>query len=367
MLLSRRSLNRALLRRQLLLERSRIDTSEAIEHLVGLQAQTPHSPYIALWSRLADFDPERLSALMEDRKVVRAHLMRMTIHLLTAGDCLALRPLFQEMMIRRLAGTPFGRNTAGLDLQQLLDHARRLLEEQPRNRAELGRLLGKRWPKRETESLAYAVSYLFPLVQIPPRGLWGRTGRPTWATAEAWLGRRLDENPDPDELLLRYLSAFGPASVADAQAWSGLNGLRDVADRLRPRLRTFRDERGRELLDAPDTPMPDADTPAPVRFLPDYDNVLLGHADRSRIFGDRHHRSLIGRPTVLVDGFVAASWKAVRGKKRAGALVVEPIEKLQKKHHDAIEEEGRRLLELLFPDAGSADVRIETAGNVGTR
>ena len=187
------------------------------------------------------------------------------------------------MLGRGYRASPFGQAVAGTDLSEVLAAGRELVEVRPRTSPELARLLGERWPDIPTDSLTYAVGYLVPLVHVPPRGLWGRTGPVARTTMEAWLGRPLAEHPSIDELVVRYLRAFGPASVMDIQAWSGLTRLREVVERLRPRLETFRDERGRELFDLPDAPRPDADTPAPPRFLPEYDNVLLGHNDRSRI------------------------------------------------------------------------------------
>jgi DNA glycosylase AlkZ-like len=367
-LLGRRALNRALLDRQLLLHRVELPAVQTVEHLVGLQAQNPGSPYVALWTRLEGFRPEALSQLIADRGAVRIALMRSTIHLVTARDCLALRPVLQPVQDRFLyGGTPYGRNLAGMDLEALVAAGRVLVEERPRTMAEIRTLLQERWPERDAASLAYAVRNLLPLVQVPPRGLWGKAGRPTLTTAESWLGRPLEPDPSPEVMVERYLGAFGPASVADLQTWSGLTRLREVVERLRPRLRPFRDELGRELFDLPDAPRPDPDTPVPVRFLPDYDNVLLSHADRTRIVDPLHRqRVLDDNPnealgSFLVDGFAAGTWKIVR-QRRAATLMVDPFERLSGRDAAAVGEEGARLLAFVSPGAESLDVRLNPPG-----
>jgi Winged helix DNA-binding domain len=351
--LGRRALNRALLERQLLLRRVRRPAAEVVEHLVGMQAQNPRDPYVALWTRLEGFDPDELGRLIADRQMVRSPLMRTTLHLVSADDCLTLDPLLRPVLERGFwTGTPFGRRIRGVDIDAVLGAGRALLDERPRTNAELRAHLGRRWPDHDASSLAYAVRYLVPVVQVPPRGVWGRKGVPTWATIEHWLGRPVDPAPSIDEVVLRYLAAFGPASVMDVQAWSGLTRLREVADRLRSRLRSFRDEQRRELLDLPDAPLPDPDTPAPVRFLPEYDNVVLGHADRSRITAG----AAAGWPDdglhwspLLVDGFVRGVWRVTQERGTA-TLVVEPFDCLP--DPAAVHEEGTRLLEFLDPEAG---------------
>jgi hypothetical protein len=238
-----RMLNRALLARQLLLRREKRLVLETIEHLVGMQAQVPSNPYVALWSRLDGFQPEQLSQLIAERRAVRTTVMRTTIHLVSADACLTLRPLMQSVMVRTLANTPWARNIEGVETASLIAAGRTLLEEQPCTRAEPGTRLKERWPDRDAASLAWAVSYLVPVVQVPPRGLWGKSGQARLTTVESWLGRPLDADPSSDEMVLRYLAAFGPAGTADIRTWSGLAGVREIMERLRPRLVTFRDER----------------------------------------------------------------------------------------------------------------------------
>jgi hypothetical protein len=360
--LERRARNRALLERQLLLRRVRRPALEVVEHLVGMQAQEPRDPYVGLWARLEDFEPGELGGLLSERTVVRSPLMRTTIHLVSGRDCLTLAPLVRPVLERNFwTGSPFGRKVKGVDLDAVLAGGRELLEERPRTHAELRAFMAERWPRYDPASLAYAVHNLVPVVQVPPRGVWGQKGLPNWATTERWLGRPVDEAPSIDRVVLRYLAAFGPASTMDVQAWSGLTRLREVTDRLRPQLKSFRTEAGRELFDLPDAPRPDPDTPAPVRFLPQYDNVALSHADRSHIAAgaagvhwptDGFHWS-----TLLVDGFVAGAWRLVRDR-RAATLVIRPLVPLAGPDRMALEEEAARLLEPLAPDAERSEVKL---------
>jgi Winged helix DNA-binding domain len=356
---SERALNRALLGRQLLLRRQRRPAAETVEHLVALQAQNPRDPYIALWTRLEDFDPHELGRLVAEGQVVRSPLLRTTLHLVGADDCLAMAALLRPVLERGFwTGSPFGRRLKGADVEAVLAAGRELLDERPRTTAQLRSLLGERWPDRDASSLAYAVHYLVPLVQVPPRGVWGGKGLPTWATTERWLGRPLDPAPSIDRLVLRYLAAFGPATVMDVQAWSGLTRLREVTERLRPSLRGFRDPHGRELLDLPDAPRPDPDTPAPPRFLPEYDNVVLGHADRSRITAGAAERwptdGLHWSP-LLVDGFVAGVWRLQQDRGSA-TLVVQPFDPLPEPA--AVEEEAARLLQFLVPEGVRGTIKL---------
>jgi Winged helix DNA-binding domain len=351
-LIDRRALNRATLARQLLLERSELPVLRAVEHLVGLQAQEPPDPYAALWSRLQRFRPAQLAALLEERQVVRLPLMRSTIHLVSADDCLTIRPLVQPVLDAELARY---RDLTGVDVEAVLAFARELVEERPRSARELRAALAERFPAHDPGDLAYACRNLLAFVQVPPRGLWGRSSQVISTTAESWLGRPLARKPSLDELVLRYFGAFGPATVADVARWSRLTGLRAVVERLRPRLRTFRDERGRELFDLPEAPRPDPETPAPPRFLPEYDNVLLSHADRSRFVVKEQGQRFSNvegriRGTVLNDGFGFGVWQ----REPDGTLVVRYPSRAAKRTLAAVEAEGRRFARLL----DAPDVRL---------
>ncbi len=341
--LSSRILNRALLARQMLLEPAEMTAEQAIGHLVGMQAQSPQAPYFGLWSRLKDFDPNELARLIEDRRAVRMPLMRTTLHLVTAADCLALRPLMQPMIDRAFAGSPFSKPLDGIEIAETARLGEKLLAGKPLTTIELGELLAEHWPGRDTEALGQAVRALLPVVQVPPRGLWCRSGMPRWTPATSWLGRPLDTAASIDDVVLRYLGAFGPACVMDVQAWCWLTRLGDTLERLRPRLAVFRDEAGRELFDLPDAPRPDPETPVPVRFIPEYDNLLLSHAERSRVVSEAGSKKVFGKGAVLLDGFVSAAWKIVRAR-RAATLQVEAMHKLSKKDMTAVEKEGLRLL-----------------------
>jgi hypothetical protein len=348
--LTRRALNRALLHRQLLLRRWKLTPAKAIERLVGLQAQATNPPYLALWTRLDGFRREQLSRMLTDRRVVRLALMRSTLHMVTADDCLAIRPVLQPMQEAAYARSAHARETEGLDLDEVAKVARELIEAQPLTNADLGRALTDRWPGRDVTALLQAVRARLAIVQLPPRGLWGVGGQPTGTTAETWLGRPFAPM-SPDDLVRRYLAAFGPASVQDAQTWSGLTRLREVFERLE--LRTFTDEAGVQLFDLPDAHRPHPDTPAPVRFLPEFDNSLLSHADRTRIIATEHRRHVFTnngliRGTVLVDGFVAATWKL-----GPDALTVTPFDALRQP--DEVEAEAHRMA--AFAD-GDVPIRI---------
>lgn len=363
--LGRRELNRATLARQFLLDRAPIGSREAVGHLVGLQAQEPRDPYIGLWSRLQRFDPGELERLLLDRELVRIVVMRGTIHLVTADDALMLRPLTQPVMDAEIAAhSEFAPLVRGVDLTPVVEAARGILAE-PRSTPELRAALAERFPGMSAPALAYACRCLLPLVQVPPRGLWTRSARVTLMTVESWLGRPVEAEPSYEAMVLRYLGAFGPATAADVAAWSGLRGIGQALEHLRTSLVTFRDERGRELFDLPAAPRPDPGTPAPVRFLPQYDNLLLSHADRGRVLDDGVRRALGPasggvRGSVLHDGFLAGTWGIARDHADGAAtLVVRHPGRLAKRAASSMVAEGRRLLRMTDPEADAREVRFE--------
>jgi len=359
-LLDRLALNRATLARQLLLERAEMPALDAIERLAGMQSQAPHAPYVGLWTRLAGFRADELSELMASRQAVRGPLMRATLHLVSSRDYLALRPVIQPVLERGFAGSPF--DISGIDVAALLAAGRELIEHRARTRAELGPLLAERWPQSDPASLAQAVTYLVPAVQVTPRGVWGQGGQARWTTLEAWLDRDLDPEPSRERLVIRYLGAFGPATVRDIQTWSGLSRLGEVVDGLRATLATFRDEGGVELLDLPDAPRPGADVPAPPRFLPEYDNLLLSYADRARFITGGEAVPLqpgLGARygTLLVDGLFRGTWRITRHEERA-VLHVEPFARLTKRDAGAVAREGEALVRFAVEDAAGYEVRF---------
>ncbi|MGX9884804.1 winged helix DNA-binding domain-containing protein [Streptomyces sp. NPDC002276] len=354
-----RALNRATLDRQLLLRRSALSAHAAVEHLLGLQAQNVKPPYYALAARLDGFTPEELSGPMAEREVVRIVTMRSTIHTHTAADALTLRPLVQAARDRELGA--FRRGLVGVDLDRLAVLARELVEAEPRTMKELREALLVEWPDADPQALAIAARCRLPLVQVTPRGLWGRSGQVALTTVEHWLGRPAEPVPTPDATVLRYLAAFGPASVKDMQTWAGLTRLREAFERLRPRLVTFYDPNGVELFDLPDAPRPAADTPAPPRFLPEFDNLLLSHADRTRVvpaeYWGRAWQGNVAHRTLLVDGFLAGVWKIEDGD--GHHLVVEPFGRLTKAQRDDVTAEGARMLDTMHPGT-SYDIRFGT-------
>ncbi|MEU0387709.1 winged helix DNA-binding domain-containing protein [Streptomyces chartreusis] len=358
--LDARALNRATLARQLLLDRADLPVLDAVAHLCGLQAQEPQEPFTGLWSRLRAFDPAVLSELLTGRRVVRTHLMRRTVHLVTADDLVAWRARHDAMLRQRVLGT-YRRELEGVDLGELAAAGREVMADgEPRSMGDLARAVADRWPAAGPRPLGeMLVAGLLPMVQLPPRGLWRTTAGVRYAPVASWLGREIDP-PVPDDsdpvgqaLVRRYLAAFGPAASADLRAWCGLAGLPAAVSALRQELVAFRDERGRELLDLPDAPRPDPDTPAPVRFLPAFDNAILGYHDRGRIIDDAHRGlSVEGARVVLVDGRVAATWSV-----DTDTVLVTPLRRFSRADRESVAEEGRALASFLSGDE-SDRVRI---------
>ncbi|MEK9522931.1 winged helix DNA-binding domain-containing protein [Streptomyces venezuelae] len=355
-----RALNRATLDRQLLLRPASLGVPEAVEHLLGLQAQNTKPPYYALAARLDGFRPEQLSALMESRAVARIVSMRSTVHTHTARDAVALRGLAQPGAIdRELALFVSRGGLDGVDLDRLADLARALVEERPRTPKELREELLPHWPDADPQSLSVAARCLLPLVQVTPRGLWERGGQVALTTTDEWFDHPAEGAADLDETVLRYLGAFGPASVKDMQAWCGLTRLGVAFERLRPRLLAFQDERGTELFDLPDAPRPAEDTPAPPRLLPEFDNLLLSHADRTRVVpADLRGRTWSGNQAhrvFLLDGFLAGIWHLDEGKERT-TLTLEPFARVTRSDRAALVAEAERTLLLMTPSGTAYDV-----------
>src|SRR6185369_5179811 len=367
-LLTNRQLNRALLARQMLLARTEtgaLNAFSVVERLAGMQAQVPRPPFVGLWTRLAGFRREDLLTLLHRRQVVRVTAMRGTLHLMSARDYISLRGSLQPGLTRGMLSI-LRERTAGIDLAALDREARAFFGGAPATFDAFRDHLKARDPECDERALAYTIRTHLPLVQVPTETAWGFPAAADFAMADAWLGTPVSTEPASAEaLVLRYLAAFGPATPGDAQVWSGLQGLRDVFAALRPSLVTFRDERKRELFDLPGAPRPidpEDDTPVPVRFLPEFDNLVLSHDDRRRILADEHRplvvtKNLQVKATFLVDGFVAGIWKTER-KKKTAALIIEPFGALAKKTRAALEEEGDALLRFLEEDAAEREVRF---------
>jgi DNA glycosylase AlkZ-like len=358
--LTLRELNRATLARQLLLEREKVSAGEAVGRLAGMQAQEAKHPFAGLWSRVEGFGRDDLKSALNEREVVRATLMRATLHLMSAADYAAFRTAVAPALTAAMTGALRGRDQ-GLDLKKLLPVARKLVKQEPRDFNELRGLLAKEFPKVNERALGYAVRTHLPLVMVPTDDRWAFPSVARFTLAETWLDTKLSGDGAPDELVRRYLAAFGPASAADFQTWSGLKGMKSVFTGLRDELEVFEDEQGRELFDLPKAPRPGDDVPAPPRFLPEFDNLVLAHADRTRLLADEHRGAVVTknlrvRATFLWDGSVAGTWKVER-KRKAATLLLSPFESLPKRATKALAEEGEALLRFVEEDAESFEVK----------
>ncbi|MEQ0562445.1 winged helix DNA-binding domain-containing protein [Amycolatopsis sp. NEAU-NG30] len=358
--LSLRALNRATLERQLLLRRAKMSALDAVEHLAGLQAQAPFPPYYALWARLEGFRQAELAGLLESRQVVRIALMRGTVHLVTAADALAWRPVVQVLYDRDIkTNNQHARELAGLDHEAITAAARELLARSPLSSTALGAELARSWPDVPAASLTHLARGRLPLVQVPPRAIWGKAGQTTYACLEEWVGAPLSP-PSPASLIARYLRAFGPASVADVQAWAGITRLGEVAAEME--LRRYRGPDGRELLDLPELTIPDEDVPAPPRLMGPFDQTILSYADRTRVISDDYRKRVISpnglaKGTLLTGGFVRGTWE-IKTAKKAAAVELAPFEKLPKKDLAALEKAAGELLTWAAPDAETREVRV---------
>jgi len=350
--LTLKQLNRTTLARQLLLERHDLTSLEAIEQLVGLQSQIPNPPYIGLWTRLQTFQRDSLTQLMEDRQVVRAPMMRSTLHLTTADDHQYFRAVLQPALTRAFKSFN-GKFAKGLDIEKLVNVAKPFLENEPATTGELKQMLLEIEPTKNGDTLAQAVRFHLPIVQLPPGGTWRSGTRASYTTADNWLGQA--QPSDLGTMLRRYLRAFGPASVMDFQAWSGLVSLKKVIEPYIKDLIIYQDENGKELLDLPNMPILSEDTAVPIRFIPEYDNLLVSHKDRTRVIADDDRQyvflsaaRVLG--TVLIDGFVGATWKSNRDKDTA-TLTISPFTPLSDEVLEAIEHEGQQLIRFIEDDA----------------
>jgi hypothetical protein len=361
--LSLRDLNRALLARQFLLARENISVLEAVRRLVALQAQMPAPPYVGLWTRLQQFERGELASLLDARRVVRAPLLRGTLHLVAAEDYLRLRPTLRTLFEHALDGMPANR-MRGIDPAALAAEAAPFLRAAPRTQDEVRTFLTAQHPKLDERMMGHAVRMQLPLVQIPGPGAWGFPAAPQFALADAWIGRPLVKKADGPELVRRYLAAFGPATARDVQVWSGAAKelLAETIAEIRDELVAFEDEKGRELFDLPNAPRPAEDTTAPPRFLPEFDNVLLSHVDRSRIVPEKFRKGVFlpglrVAPTFLIDGFVHGSWSVERQKQNA-TLVLQPFATVPRSERAGLVAEGERLVRFVAADAEKHLVRF---------
>jgi hypothetical protein len=356
-----KALNRALLARQMLLAREKAPALGLVERLVGLQAQQARPPFVGLWSRLEDFRREELLKLLNTRKVVRATLMRATLHLMSARDYVAFRPALQPMLSLGMKSVLRDRAN-DLNLDEVLSSARMLFDSRPSTFAELRRNLAKAFPNADERAMGYAVRTYLPLVTTPDDSTWGFRTDCSFALAESWIGKSLMDRDQTESLLLRYLEAFGPATAADVKTWSGLQGAQPVLDALRPKLLVFRDERKRELFDLPHALRPEEDTPAPPRFVAAFDNLILSHVDRSRIVPAEHRPRVVTKnlqvlPTFLVDGFVAGTWGS-KLSRNAATLTISPFVRLAKPLKAELSDEAEKLVRFIEPEAKHFEVEF---------
>ncbi len=346
MQLTRRRLNRTLLHRQHLLRRTSAEPHEMVHHLVGLQAQENLPPYLSLAARLDDFDPYVVSRGLEERSLVRMTVMRGTIHLLTVDDALSLRQWTQPVQDRERKGSQNTRAAIHLDTDEVNAAVSEVLRDGPLPMKALGEALGERFPDVPPNALAHLARTNQPLAQLPPRGAWKQSGGVVYQYVDRWLGRPLTE-PDPEDIVRRYLRAFGPASATDVGAWSGLTRMAGLLKGMDD-LVEHEDEAGKTLYDVPDGELADEDAPAPVRLLGAYDNVWLSHAARDRVTDPEKRGQWMGlnggvAMTLFVDGWMEGLWRVEDGK----PTVVSTLRKLTKAEQSELDDELDRVADLL--------------------
>ena len=362
--LSLRQLNRTLLARQMLLKRQDMRPLAATERLLGLQSQIPNPPYIGLWTRLRYFKRDQLSELLESRQIVRAPWIRSTLHLVSAADHQRFQSLIQPALLRGLRSF-FGARGTDLDIERLVKIAKPFLESNQPSIGALREHLQEHEPQLNKEAMAYAVRSCLPLVQTPPSGSWGVGTRATYTTAESWLGPTTSSVPsDLPSLFRRYLGGYGPASVMDFQTWTGMTRLKSQLEPALGDLMVYQSESGSDIYDLPGATIAAPDALAPVRFLPEYDNLLIAHRDRSRILPDAYRKKVFlsaGRVigTVLIDGFVGATWK-VKTDKHGLTLTVKLFAAQPKDCLRAIEAEGDRLIRFFDDQASDHTILIDS-------
>ena len=348
-----REINRATLARQGLLERSSVTPAEMVERLAGVQAQEPKPPFIGLWSRIDGFEADALRAALQSGAVVRATLMRATLHLWSARDYRTLRTAVQPALDAAMASILKARGE-GIVVDDVLAAAREVLGDgRQMTFDEIRDALTQRFPGVDHRALGYVTRTGLPLVMVPTDDPWGFP-----RDSRFQLAAEVDREPATESLVRRYLAAFGPATPADMQVWSGLKGMKAEFGKL------ALEEVDKGLFDLPGAPRPGADAPAPVRFLPAFDNMLLSHKDRARIIADEHRPKVVTKnlrvhPTFLVDGFAAGLW-SVKATKKKATLTLEPFEKLTKEAQGELAEEGERLLRFAEADLAQIDVSIAT-------
>lgn len=340
----------------MLLRREKAGVVKAVEQLLALQAQVPRPPHVALWSRLQKFDRDQLLKALHARTLVRGTMMRGTLHIMSAKDFLAYRSALQPALTAGMMSV-VGKGPLP-SVETLITAGRSAFGRKARPFEDVRAALKSRFPDAHERLMGYAVRMQLPLVQVPLDGeAWGFPADSDFALAEHWLKTKVGPGAGAGSLVLRYLAAFGPATTADMQGWLGIRGVAEVIAPIREKLLTLTDPRGKDVFDLPNAPRPGADVDAPIRFLPEYDSLILAHADRSRLIDEAHRKALVTKnlivpATFLIDGRVAGTWKIER-KRATATLRLTPFAVIPKAAKSAIDEEGEALLRFVEPDATS--------------